>query len=266
MPTRLLDAPIMQTCWTSCTVKISPAFSPTFSPSVKTAHNVTNSLKTTAPPSVVFTISILVPTVTFRSRHRAYSHIEPLQTRSVRPLTLFHFLTTLDPYQIRSCRLIYDCIDFWQLHSHFLSFILNSLLHLIFYPRVPRAHHMFPFILTHPVCHDRTTKVIKLPENTEPFHSGDWDRGIAFLFPVHSSIFLVSFPFSFDTDLSISDLIDQLFNHDQSTRISHQWRIYIRTPQASSNATVSVPLTVRLGADRVLQDPTRIHEPHKFNN
>ena len=249
MPTRLLDVPIMQTCWTSCTVKISPAFSPTFLPSVKTAHDVTDSLKTTAPPHVVFTISILVSTVTFRSRHRAYSHIKPLRTRSVRPFTLFHFLTTLDPYQIQPRRLIHDRVDFRQLHSHFLGFILNSFLHLIFYSRrVPRVHHVFPFILTHPVCRDRTTKVIKLPENTEPFHSGDWDRGIIFLFPVHSSNFSVSFSFSVDANSSISDLINGLFDHDRSMRISHQRHIHMRTPQASSNATVFVPLTVRPGA------------------
>lgn len=115
MPTRLPDAPIMQTCWTSCTVKISikyPCFFSHFLTLCKVCSrhygfpqdNCTTECSFHDKYSSFYCYVPFTPPRVF-SYQASLFRLDP----SIRPLTLFHFfLTTLDPYQIRSRRLIHD--------------------------------------------------------------------------------------------------------------------------------------------------------------
>jgi hypothetical protein len=65
---------------------------------------------------------------------------------------------------------------------------------------------IFPFD-TYPVCHDRTTWFPEPQWISNPFHSGDRDRGLGIPFLIHSPNFWWVSPFHHVTDSSLTGVI-----------------------------------------------------------
>jgi hypothetical protein len=143
---------------------------------------------------------------TLHSRQRAFSHINADELSYFTLLTLFRcLLTCSDPYRIRS-RCPFPERTF-SLKKSFLSFHFTRklLVPLSFstYDVSTRNRRVFS-IYTYPICRDRTTWFPEPQQDSNPFHSGDRDRGFWYSVPHSQPKLTVSLSLRCVADLSIN--------------------------------------------------------------